>query len=197
MSDTKKTILVDLDSTVADLLTPWLAAYNETCGDNLTVEELTTFDTHEYARHGHRVYEPFQKPGFFAELPPIPGAFEALDKLRVKADIVIVTSAPSHPHVMGDKAMWVRKHLPWLCVHKFVVAGAKYLIHGDALIDDAPHFAEQYKNRHPQALVTGICFPYNEKHERNFHFLARDWKNTERAWRDILAFLDEKLELGL
>ena len=191
----RKVVLVDLDSTIVDLLGPWLATYNETCGDNLLVEELTTFETHEHARHGNRVYEPFAIPGFFADLPSLPGAIEAVKRLHEKAEVVIVTSAPTHPQVMGDKAVWVKKHLPFLCgLHNFVVTGAKYLIHGDVLIDDAPRYAEAYKERHPKAFVTGILFPYNQQHERHFDLLAPDWKNTEKAWDLILSEVMPRLK---
>ena len=50
-------------------------------------------------------------PGVFALMDPIPGALEAVDKLKEKYDLYILSSSPwENPTALGDKLAWVKKY---------------------------------------------------------------------------------------
>jgi len=75
--------------------------------------------------------------GFFTELEPIEGAVEAFNKLSEHYDCFILTTAPwSSPQAMGEKRLWVEKHLGELAFKKLVTSHRKDLSRGHYLIDD-------------------------------------------------------------
>ena len=51
-------------------------------------------------------------PGLFAQMPPIPGAIEAMKLLANHYDIYILSTAPwGNPSAWSDKLEWVKKSL--------------------------------------------------------------------------------------
>jgi 5'(3')-deoxyribonucleotidase len=74
--------------------------------------------------------------GFFRLLPPVPGAIEAYNKLRVKYDTYILSSPPhENPSAWKEKSQWVREHLPE-AEEDLILCRHKNLLKGDYLIDD-------------------------------------------------------------
>ena len=185
MTRQRMTILVDMDSTVVEIFERWLREYNETTGDNLAVEELTTWHTHDHARHGRRIYEPLHRKGFFRNLPPIPGAIEALEVLAREHD-VIMTSAALFPSNFTEKVEWVRENLPFLPEENVALVNRKYLLRGAVLIDDGPHIAELFRKANPTAFIAGIEHPYNVAAREFFDVLAPSWRHPVKAWNQIL-----------
>lgn len=193
MTKQRMTILVDMDSTVVEIFERWLGEYNDTTGDNLTVEELTTWHTHDHARHGRRIYEPLQREGFFRNLPPIPGAIEALEVLAREHD-VIMTSAPLFAPHFTEKVEWVREYLPFIPQENIALLSKKHLLRGHVLIDDGPHVAAMCRETNPEVYIAGIEFPYNVASRQFFDVLAPSWRHTVRAWNQILEGTLQHLE---
>lgn len=193
MSKQRMTILVDMDSTVVEIFERWLGEYNDLTGDNLTVDELTTWHTHDHARHGRRIYEPLQRRGFFRNLPAIPGAIESLELLAREHD-VIVTSAAMFPSNFSEKVEWVRENLPFLPETNIALVSRKYLLRGAVLIDDGPHIAELFRKVNPEAFIAGIEHPYNVAARPFFNVLAPSWRKPIHAWNEILNKTLEHLE---
>ena len=83
-------------------------------------------------------------PGIFALMDPMPGAVEAVQKLRECYDLYILSTAPwNNPTAWCDKLNWVKKHFggdkdsPFY--KRIILTHHKDLCHGDYLIDDRPH----------------------------------------------------------
>ena len=86
-----------------------------------------------YAGHEYRI------PGFFAELPPIPGAIEAIHRLEQKYDLYILSTAPwSNPSAWSDKLLWIKRYFSDVFYKRMVITHCKNLCKGDYLIDDRP-----------------------------------------------------------
>lgn len=185
MTNQRMTILVDMDSTVVEIFERWLGEYNDLTGDNLTVEELTTWHTHDHARHGRRIYEPLQRKGFFRNLPAIPGAIESLEILAQEHD-VIMTSAAMFPSNFSEKVEWVRENLSFLPETNIALVSKKHLLRGAVLIDDGPHVAELFRKINPAAFIAGIEHPYNVSARPFFDVLAPSWRHPVKAWNVIL-----------
>jgi putative 5''''(3'''')-deoxyribonucleotidase len=50
-------------------------------------------------------------PGVFALMDPMPGALEAVDKLKEKYDLYILSSSPwGNQTALGDKLAWVKQY---------------------------------------------------------------------------------------
>lgn len=146
----KPTILMDLDSVVVDLTTPWYAAYNAEYNDDLTVERVTGWDTHKFVKPecGYCIYDYLKAPGFYRHLEMYPGALEGLREMSEFADIVIVTSAMSIPQATVDKMEWVKEYLPFLNYKNIIVTSRKDLVQGDIMVDDAPQNLADTLARH-------------------------------------------------
>ena len=178
-------IICDLDSIVVDLLTPWLKAHNEAQGDNLTVDKILTWDTHEFAKGGHAVYDVLNQPFFFRDLEPLPGAIQAIETLNDRGHEIFMVTAASYPVNFVDKVNWHAEFLPFLSKKNLVFAHEKYIIPADAIIDDGPHNATAYAKCHPHALVLGIEYPYNKDCE-HYTMLAPSYNDPRAAWELIL-----------
>ena len=91
--------------------------------------------------HANYVGQYDNVPGIFALMEPMPGAFKAVEKLRRKYDLYILSSSPwENPTALGDKLAWVKKHFGGekdsLFYKKVIFSSAKNLSRGDILIDD-------------------------------------------------------------
>ena len=81
-------------------------------------------------------------PGVFALMNPMPGALEAVDKLKEKYDLYILSSSPwENPTALGDKLAWVKKYFGGegsdnVFFRKVIFSSVKNLSRGDILIDD-------------------------------------------------------------
>lgn len=81
-------------------------------------------------------------PGIFALMDPVPGALEAVDRLKEKYDLYILSSSPwKNPTALGDKLAWVKKYFGGdgqenIFFRKVIFSSVKHLNRGDILIDD-------------------------------------------------------------
>ncbi len=81
-------------------------------------------------------------PGIFALMDPMPGAIKAVDRLKEKYDLYILSSSPwENPTALGDKLAWVKKYFGGdgqenIFFRKVIFSSVKHLNRGDILIDD-------------------------------------------------------------
>jgi putative 5''''(3'''')-deoxyribonucleotidase len=109
--------------------------------DGTLVDFVSAFDRVEpeiLREYGGR---PDDIPGIFALMEPMPGAIEAVEKLRHKYDLYILSSSPwENPTALGDKLAWVKKYFgdekDSLFYKKVIFSSVKHLSRGDILIDD-------------------------------------------------------------
>lgn len=178
----KPVLLFDLDGICANLAAKWLDAYNREWDDDLTLDEIVEWEWHRFVRPecGKRIYQYLNRPGFFADLEPIPGALPALERLKDRAELVVLTASPRG--AMADKVNWVRRHLPFIPKENVIITHRKDLVAGDVLFDDAPR-----NLRHFRGVRVLMDYPYN----RNFHdaYRVRDWAAFEALMERVLADL--------
>lgn len=175
----KPVVLMDLDSVVVDLQTKWYAMYNKVWDDDLKPEDVTHWNIERFVKPecGTRIYSILDEPGFFLDLPAIPGAIGGLWNISKSADIVILTSALGKPEPVRDKLLWVQRNLRMVKRQNTIVTARKDLIHGDIMVDDSPNNLKRTLARHKVVLD----YPYN-----------RNVKDAERAydWDDIVRIVN-------
>jgi 5'-nucleotidase len=180
-------ILCDMDAIVADLLTPWLLAYNQKYADNLTVNGILDWDLHQFVKPecGLEIYALLKQPGLFLGLAPIPGAIDAIHALEDAGhSVTIVTAGASSNHCPGEKLAWCKRHLGF-SRRKVFIGHEKHLLRGDVFIDDSPVNITEYRAAWPQAEILTIAYPYNA---RVSHLCRRfeGWQYPAAAWRQIV-----------
>lgn len=192
MNYKKLTILVDMDSIVANLQEKWYAAYNEEWDDNIGPDDIMSWETHLYVKPECRkkIYSYFT-PELFRSLNPIPGSVATLKKwVEMGHEVVFVTATPWG--CADAKFEWAREHFPFLTSHEIIMAHRKYLVHGDVFIDDSPGNIAAYRHHHGnRAKIFTIAYPYNQKVEHLCDLRLGSWNNPEVAWRGFAKAVDK------
>lgn len=181
-------IVVDLDSILINLLDPWLAEYNSQYQDNLTIEHLTAYKIEEIVKPecGMKIFSVFHDPGFYASLPPLPGAVESMKELHEAGHEVMICSA-SVGDSAGEKFKWCKHHLPFVHRDDIFLGHKKHKLRADILIDDAPHQIANYASAWGEdALIMTIAYPYNRDVKHLVDVYAESYKDTKTAWRTIV-----------
>ncbi len=134
-TDTKPIIYLDMDGVLADFYS--------------ALAKVSPEIRAQFADH------PEDIPGFFALMDPIPGAFEAVDALKEKYDLYILSSSPWHnPTALGDKLAWIKDNFGGegrdnIFYRKAIFSSVKHLSLGDYLIDDrTANGAGDFRGRH-------------------------------------------------
>ncbi len=91
-----------------------------------------------------------QVPNIFSMMDPLEGAIEAYEKLSLKYDTYILSTAPWYNSTAWkDKIEWVQKYLPKSAFKRLILSHNKNLNAGDYLIDDRlRNGAEKFKGEH-------------------------------------------------
>lgn len=168
----RSVLLFDLDGICCNLIRKWLYHYNRDYQDNLTEEQITSWNWDEFVKPacGKRIYRYLNRPGFFADLEPIEGCVQSLQRLSEVCEPVVVTASPKE--ACKDKMRWVEKHLPMVPRGNIVITYRKDLVAGDFMFDDAP----RNLRNHPGTRIM-LDYPFN----RDFHDCHRvySWHEAE------------------
>ena len=139
-----KSILVDLDGTILDLMPRFNSVLKETFPeiDVVPFEKTTDFyiDQLYPIEQRDRVNSIWSTPHLFRDLPLISGALEAVLELSKRNDVALCTSPfIKNPTCNQDKSDSVYKYFGrgW-ADKRLVQTGDKTRICGDILIDDKP-----------------------------------------------------------
>ncbi len=170
-------ILVDIDGVCADLLSAWLALYNQDYNDNLTPEDINQWQIEQCVKPvcGKRIYTDYLTPHLIANLQPYPDALPTLSRLHKHNQLIAVTAI--HQPMITARIEWVRRHLP--VFDHIVIAKEKGCVQGDVLIEDAPHNLMT----HPAPIKIAIDRPYNRCVTNVWR--AHTWHDVE----EIIAIL--------
>lgn len=178
----------DMDSVLADLLTPWLDWINQWYGERLVPSDITGWDLARFVKNAraHEIYG-YLNVCDFAALAPIPGAVEGITALFEAGHEITITTACQHGH--RGKQKWLKKHLPWLDRRTHLFFGqAKYRISGDILIDDSPEQVLNWTATGRPAIV--FDQPWNREVVRSESgpvVRARGWNGVIEAVSTIEA----------
>lgn len=179
-------ILIDMDGTIEDLCSAWIAELNKRHGTDVKFSDIDCWDiTTKYPTiTKEEVYDPLLSEEFWKTVKPIDGAVEYVKRIIDDGhDVYIVTA--SYPETIAYKYSHVIcKYFPYIKPEQIVVTSNKSIINGDILIDDAPHNFKDW--RHIGILVDA---PYNKWFNESKDAIVRadSWK---KIYIDVCLFAD-------
>ncbi len=143
-------ILVDQDDVLADFdahfVARWRAQYpNEFF---LPPEERAHFYLRDDypAQLAAQIASIYTCPGFFRDLPPMPGGIEAVHEMIALGHTVRICTSPidDYEHCVSEKFQWVERHLGRAFAKNIILTSDKTFVRGDILIDDRPEVCGAY-----------------------------------------------------
>eukprot|EP00730_Choanoeca_flexa_P018268 TRINITY_DN8876_c0_g1_i2.p1 TRINITY_DN8876_c0_g1~~TRINITY_DN8876_c0_g1_i2.p1 ORF type:complete len:203 (+),score=53.47 TRINITY_DN8876_c0_g1_i2:71-679(+) len=158
MEQTRPVIAVDLDEVLGYFVQSLARWHNEAYGTTYTQSHFFSYTFKDVwggtaEESTTKVHAFFESDYFQQQVAPVPGALEALQQLKQRYQLVIVTS---RQHSIEEiTRLWVAKHYPDIFdeIHfgnHWGVSGEKIskpdmckAIHARVLVDDALHYAKQ------------------------------------------------------
>ncbi len=125
-----------MDNVIADVATHFLDLYEKETGIRIPHEALNGISESEAFPDKTAVMRYLFTPGFFRNLPLMPGAQEALKTLQEKFEIYIVSAAMEFPLSLAEKKAWMEEHFPFISWRNIIFCGDKSVIGTDYMIDD-------------------------------------------------------------
>lgn len=175
-------LAIDMDEVLADTLGWQLHLYNERFDKHIRPEDLDGVDLIDIVPDAHKPWaaEIFNEPGFFLDIPPMPGALEAMERLCATHRVYIASAATEFPGSFREKMDWLARYLPQIPIPRIVFCGEKSILDVDYLVDDTPaNFAGM--------CGTGLLFhaPHNLKEQRYTRVMG--WDTLESIITELEA----------
>jgi 5'-nucleotidase len=173
----KKRICVDQDDVLADThgkLVQWYLASDK---PRYQLAELQEKSFHELLSEDERtaVYQAIHQPGFFADIPVMPGAQEAIGQLQEHYEIFVATAAMEFPNSFREKYDWLHEHFPNIHWRNIIFLGDKSILGADYLIDDMAYNLRTFSGK-------GLLFhALHNRHETDF--------TRVRSWQEVVTLL--------
>lgn len=184
---TPRTILVDMDSIIADFYFEVINRHEAETGEKIPHDSIDAWDKSWSEKRSMFYY--FSQPGFFTSLKPIPGAHDVLKKLHDEGHEIVIVSAATLTNAPGEKYEWLSKHYPWINRNRVFFAKEKYRVIGDFLIDDhhenVSKWCEHMGKYGVYGMGIGIEYPYNKNHSKSFDMLVPSYLDFKVAWEEI------------
>ena len=173
----KKSIALDMDEVIADVLPKFLDLFEEMYDERLTREQY--WGKKIYSIKGSReIRNALFEKGFFRDLKPIPGSIEGVKTLMENYNVYITTAAMEFRTSFEDKYDWLAEYFPFIHWKNIVFLGDKSLIGTDYMVDDNAFNLETFRGK-------GILFTaYHNVHETRF--------TRAENWEDLLAFFEKE-----
>jgi 5'-nucleotidase len=167
-----KRILVDMDGVLVDIYTRFFELYEEETGQKLTIKDIAGLLEAEAFQNQRKWVS---APGFFRNLPVMPGSREVLLHLSDFYDIIVVSMATEFPYCLTDKQLWLNDNFPFLTWRRTVFCGDKNIIEADIMIDD--HFKNLDNFRGETIMFTQ---PHNMLVSNSKHRRVGSWTEIEK-----------------
>lgn len=185
----RKSIGIDLDSTLNNLDDKWLELYNKDYNDKLTKDNLTSWNITSIVKPecGDKIHDYLLQPGFFKNLGMQPNAYEVTKWLSKLFDLYIVTAY--HPKTCLDKALWVEKYLPQIPVRNIIFCNHKGLIKTNFLIDDGGHNIEDFSVSNKFGTPIVFDAPWNRylDNVNGIKFIrVKDWLEIKEVVSELI-----------
>ena len=159
-----KRVAIDMDGVLYDLLTPWLKEYNEIFSDDLSPEQITTYDLSHYIKcDKESLNYILERPDFWEKIELYDGVYEAIDRLTNDPEIDLLFVTATSYKTAAAKFQRILELLPMIKKENIIITGRKYLINADIFVDDWEENLKKMEN-----LVNKNMFLITQNYNRSF-----------------------------
>ena len=186
----KKTLLIDMDCILVNMLPPWLNRYNSILRargqvSNVSVADLESYNVGLVCKDTEVLYDILDERSFFFNMEPMPGAVEYFQKLLDddRYDVVVVTQPPRCAEfAVRDKRRWILKHFPNFDLKNMVFCHRKTLVKGDLIFDDKPEHLSGWKIANPKGVLATLDWKFTD--------VPTDFRGSlENGWEEFYNFV--------
>jgi 5'-nucleotidase len=170
----QKRILVDMDGVLADDYSRFFDLHEEESGVRLSVNDVAGLLEEEAFPNQVKWVT---TPGFFRNVPIMPGSREGLKKLNNNFKVIVVSMATEFPSSLTDKLLWLHEHFPFISWKQIVFCGSKDIIQADIMIDDHLKNLDYFK---------GETIMFTQPH--NMHLIDVRHRRVD-TWTEIVRIL--------
>lgn len=173
----KKRICIDQDDVLANTHAKLIDLYLASDAPRYELAELQSKSFQELLEeHEHKaIFAQIFEPGFFADLPVMTGAQEAIVQLQDRYDVFVATAAMEFPNSFREKYDWLATHFPTIHWKNIIFLGDKSILGAEYLIDDMPYNLHTFSG-------TGLLF--DALHNRDETKFQR-----VNSWADVTKLL--------
>jgi 5'-nucleotidase len=168
-------VLIDKDSVLYDIITPWYKLHNAEYGSlhTITTDDVKQWDTSQVCKNNNcpaDIYDYFNHMSVWTDGESIQNSIEITQRWAKQYELGIVTT-PANAMASLHSLQWLYLHYPHIPNIITVMTRIKHWIQGDILIDDAPHNLEHF---------SGIRILFDQPWNRDSHYLrAKDWNHLD------------------
>ena len=167
-----KSILVDMDGVLADVYSCFFDLYEQESGKRLSVKDVAgKLEADAFPNQIRWV----TTPGFFRNVPVMPGSYSGLRQLNEKYNITVVSMATEFPVSLTDKQLWLAEHFSFITWRQIVFCGNKSLINADIMIDDHPKNLDHFNGE-----TIMFTQPHNININQSGHKRVSSWEEIEK-----------------
>lgn len=186
------TILVDMDDTIEYLLFSWVDCLNKRYGLSVKYGDIHEWDmrTSFPTLTAEQVYAPLVEDDFWMTVKPIPDAEMVLKWAIEQGHSIYIVTASYYKSIKAKMENVLFRHFPFLSWENVIITHNKQMIHGDILIDDAPHNLEN--GDYIKLLMTAN---HNRSYNASANGMVRvnDWLDVQSCIVAV-AYADELKE---
>jgi 5'-nucleotidase len=164
-------ILVDMDGVLADVYHRFFELHKGESGEPLSIQNIIGLKEEEAFPNQLKWVN---TPGFFRNVPVMPGSRQGLMRLNDNFEVVVVSMATQFPKSLIDKQLWLAEHFPYIRWEQIIFCGRKDIINADIMIDDHSKNLDNFN---------GETIMYSQPHNMNLtdsrHRRVETWSEIE------------------
>lgn len=190
-----KRVLIDLDDTTCQFRQGYIDLVNELFGTQHTLAEISMDYYCDLAikltkAQQSQVWQAINKRGWSQSLQPMPGAVEAIQRLKSRYEVAFLTKQSLSSETWNyDRYRWVKKWFGAELAENIHFTRKKHAVCGDYLIEDHVENCKawlvdrQLRSKHPARVIL-YAWPYNEYHDICSTKASRlpDWPSIVKAF---------------
>jgi len=184
----KPIVLIDMDGVLVDSLPYWLRVYNYKTGENVNINDITTYDFTSHVGKPNKLIACLYEDNVFQYSEPMPDAVKALELFIKLFDTKVLTYVvPECIDGELQKRRWLVKHCPKFDLVNFMSASSKnkVLVDGDYMVEDNPLTLNAWCNVHPGGRGFLVSHRYN--HNVQLHSNISVVESLEEAFFEIVT----------